>query len=88
MSYCSLANRGTRSPAHLLNHSGLINTGIHYIQYVYAGYLSIGTLGAIPEDSDVQLKATAVTTEGRDMHSAVPVERTITVAFAEEETAD
>ena len=43
-------------------------------------------MGAIPKDSDVHLKTTAKTSEEGGSQSAVPVERTVTVAFAEEET--
>ena len=43
-------------------------------------------MGAIPKDSDVQLKTTTKTSEEGGSQSAVPVERMVTVAFAEEET--
>ena len=54
-------------------------------------------MGAIPKDSDAHLKTTTKTSEeggsqrvGGGSQTAVPVERTVTVAFAEEEmkTAD
>ena len=43
-------------------------------------------MGAVPEDSDVHLKKTTKTSEEGDSQSAAPVERTVTVTFAEEET--
>ena len=43
-------------------------------------------MGAVPEDSGMQLKETTETNEDVGSQSAVPVERTITVTFAEEET--
>ena len=43
-------------------------------------------MGAVPKDSDVQLTTTTKTSEEGGSQSAAPVERTVTVAFAEEET--
>ena len=43
-------------------------------------------MGAVPKDCDAQLKTTTKTSEEGDSQSAAPVERMVTVAFAEEET--
>ena len=52
----------------------------------HACYLCTGTLGHLRKDSDMQVKAIAMTAEGGDDSDEVPVERTITVGFADEET--
>ena len=43
-------------------------------------------MGGVPKDSDVHLKKTTKTSEEGDSQSVAPVERMVTVAFAEEET--
>ena len=43
-------------------------------------------MGAVPKDSDVHLTKTTKTSEEGGSQTAAPVERMVTVAFAEEET--
>lgn len=52
-----------------------------------ACYLCIGTLGRLRDDSDLQLqvKGIAMTAEEGGELNQLPVERTITVGFADEE---